>query len=303
MAAYQAALDCGPAPQAKTKEPPGSFGALCAAYYASAAFLTLQPVTRATYRNVIEALRAQHGDKPVAMLQREHVRRLLLEKVATPNAANARLKVLRLLMALAIDLKWRRDDPTHGLKRLRIEGDGFATWSEGDIVRFEARWPLGTMQRLAFALMLYTGQRGRSDAAKMGPQHMQAGRIAVRQQKTGTRLSIPVHPELRAAIEACPSGQLAFVTSATGAPFTSGSFGNWFADACRAAGLKGLAAHGLRKAAARRLAEAGCTAHEIAAVTGHRSLRDIETYTRAADQVMRSDAAMAKVSVKLRAKV
>jgi integrase len=43
-------------------------------------------------------------------------------------------------------------------------------------------------------------------------------------------------------------------------------------------------AHGLRKAAARRLAEAGCSANEIAAVTGHASLEEVTRYTKAADQ-------------------
>jgi len=48
--------------------------------------------------------------------------------------------------------------------------------------------------------------------------------------------------------------------------------------------LRNCSAHGLRKAAARRLAEAGCTEHEIAAITGHASLREVQRYTKAADQ-------------------
>ena len=42
--------------------------------------------------------------------------------------------------------------------------------------------------------------------------------------------------------------------------------------------------HGLRKAAARRLAEAGCSASEIMAITGHKTLAEVERYTRAAEQ-------------------
>ena len=52
---------------------------------------------------------------------------------------------------------------------------------------------------------------------------------------------------------------------------------------------------GLRHAAARRFAEAGCTAHEIAAITGHASLKEIVRYTKAADQRRLATAAMNKL--------
>ena len=72
-------------------------------------------------------------------------------------------------------------------------------------------------------------------------------------------------------------------------------FTNWFGDQCTLAGLRNCSAHGLRKAAARRLAEAGCTEHEIAAITGHASLREVQRYTKAADQKRLAAAAMQKV--------
>ncbi len=53
-------------------------------------------------------------------------------------------------------------------------------------------------------------------------------------------------------------------------------------------------AHGLRKAAARRLAEAGCTAKQIQAITGHKTLAEVERYTRKADQVRLARKAMKK---------
>jgi len=61
-----------------------------------------------------------------------------------------------------------------------------------------------------------------------------------------------------------------------------------------AAELEHCSAHGLRKAAARRLAEAGCTAHEIAAITGHASLGELVRYTKAVDQRRLAEAAMTK---------
>lgn len=83
-----------------------------------------------------------------------------------------------------------------------------------------------------------------------------------------------------------------------GAPFASGgAFYNWFMDCAAKAGIgRGLSPHGLRKATARRLAEAGCTPHQIAAVTGHQTLQEVERYTREADQRRLAGAAVRSIT-------
>jgi integrase len=106
---------------------------------------------------------------------------------------------------------------------------------------------------------------------------------------------IPIHPELASIMAASSTGQMTFLTTQFARPFTSAGFGNWFRGQCNAAGLPRCSAHGLRKAAARRLAEAGCTAHEIASITGHASLKEIARYTRGADQRRLAQSAMDKV--------
>src|SRR5262249_42532579 len=110
------------------------------------------------------------------------------------------------------------------------------------------------------------------------------GTISVQQQKTGTALFIPVHPELRAVLDALPKTDLQFLTTLRGRAFSAEVFGKWFKIACRRAGLSHCSAHGLRTAAATRLADAGCSASMIAAVTGHKTLVEVSHYTRAADQ-------------------
>jgi integrase len=148
---------------------------------------------------------------------------------------------------------------------------------------------------LALGLLLYTAQR-RSDVVKMGPQHISNGTVRVRQQKTGANLRIPVHHDLQAILNATPGSHLTFLVTAYGKPFTAGGFSNWFRDRCDEAGLpKECAAHGLRKAACRRLAETGCSANEIAAISGHVTLREVERYTKAADQERMARNAMARV--------
>jgi len=177
-------------------------------------------------------------------------------------------------------LSRRRSDT--GSEVARIKTDGIHTWTEAEIAQFEERHPIGTKARLAFALLLYTAQR-RSDVVGMGRRHVRNGTIAVRQQKTGTMLQIPVHPKLREALGATFDKHLTFLVTEFGKPFSFAGFGN--CDRCAEVGLpKECSAHGLRKAACRRLAEAGCTAHQIRAISGHASLREVERYTKAADQ-------------------
>jgi site-specific recombinase XerD len=105
----------------------------------------------------------------------------------------------------------------------------------------------------------------------------------VRQQKTGAVLQIPIREELRQALDT--SEHLTFLVTENGKPFTPNGFADWFRRRCDEAGLSQCSAHGLRKAQCRRLAEDGCTAHQIAAISGHKSLSEIERYTKAVDQV------------------
>jgi integrase len=109
--------------------------------------------------------------------------------------------------------------------------------------------------------------------------------IKVVQMKTGVRLTIRLHPELQEILRHWPRSHIAILTTVFGKPFSFAGFGNMMADAIKAAGLPDRCVpHGLRKAAARRLAEAGCSEKQIAAVTGHTTLKEVARYTRAANQ-------------------
>lgn len=281
----------------------GTVNALITTYYASPEWLTLRDSTRRTYRGIVERWKADHGLKRVRMLERRHVADHVTNAFQTsgPHAANRLLYMLRLIMRFAVANDWRRDDPTIGVRPLRAPSGGFVSWSEDDIAKFETRWAKGTRERLAFALLLYTGQR-RGDMVRMGRQHIAGDSIRVVQNKTGARLAIPLHPELKAAIDDTPNEHLTFLTTAKGKPFSAAGFGNWFREACNGAGLADRSAHGLRKAAARRLAEAGCSVLQIAAVTGHRTLQEVARYTAAADQERLARVAVGKMTPKGRNK-
>jgi integrase len=174
-------------------------------------------------------------------------------------------------------------NPAIGVKRYRSEGEGWRTWTESEIEQFQARHPIGTRGGLALALLLYTAQR-RGDVVGLGWQHVRGDTIVMRQEKTGATLALPMHPELARALAAVPRTNLNFLLTEFGKPFTSAGFGNWFREQCNLAGLPQCSAHGLRKAAATRLANAGASTDQIKAITGHRSISEVARYTRAADQ-------------------
>jgi integrase len=185
-------------------------------------------------------------------------------------------------MKFAIDAELRTDDPTLRVK-LYPEGE-IHTWTDDEISQFEARWPIGTRERMAFALFLFTGQR-KSDVVRMAWTDIVGKAIKVVQAKTGAKLTIALHPDLQEILKRWPRTHVAILTTAFGKPFSVAGFGNMMGDAIRGAGLPArCVSHGLRKAAARRLAEAGCSEKQIAAVTGHRTLKEVARYTRAADQ-------------------
>ncbi len=146
------------------------------------------------------------------------------------------------------------------------------------------------------ALMLYTACR-RGDVIRLGPQHIKDGQLEYRQAKNSKRkpsdISIPVHADLMEIIQATPREHLTFLTTEYAKPFTDAGFGNWFRDRCNEAGLKDCSAHGLRKASAKHLAECGATTLEIMSIAGHKSLGEVERYTRAAGRKTLAESAMA----------
>lgn len=288
MDAYAACLADEPAkPSRRAAAAPGTLAALAVSYYGSPKYRHLAPSSRANYRRVIDGFLKEHGHRRVDQLRREHIDAIIGRMANRPGAGIVLLKRIRTLVRYAISLKWLQHDPTLGATSYRSKE--FHTWTEKELTQFEVHWPEGSRQRLAYALLLYTGQRG-SDVHRMSYAHIDGDTIEVVQQKTGQegsdeKLVIPMHRNLRRELAQAKRKHVVILATAFGQPFSVKGFGNFMSDAIRAAGLPPKCkAHGLRKAAARRLAEAGCTAKQIQAITGHRSLEEVERYTRKADQ-------------------
>lgn len=289
---YQRALagEIVPAKPPRVVVVQGSLRALCIAYFGSAEVQRLDRRTVHVRRLIMDHLCERFGTCRVDELEARHVRAMRDLKPDRPEAGNAIVKALRAVLRFGVETGHLSQNVAKDVAYIRSGGEGFHSWSPSEVAQFERAFPIGTKARLAFDLLLCTGQR-RSDVVRLGWHHLHGDTITFTQVKNGrlkpVTLSLPLLPELWESLIATVGDERgpAFLLSEHGKPFTAESFGNRFRKWCNEAGLPHCSSHGLRKAAAKRLAEHGCSIHEIAAVTGHRSLKEVQRYTLGADQI------------------
>jgi len=172
LAAYEAALNGMEGPQrAREQAAPGTFKRLIGEYYGSVEFRRTKPSSQAVTRGILDRFAAEHGHRTVRGMTRQHVGAIIGARADTPAAANVLLKKLRALMAFAIANGQASIDPT--AKVARFKEGSHHTWTDDELAQFEAHWPLGTRQRTAYAMALYTGQR-RADLARWTRRHYDA---------------------------------------------------------------------------------------------------------------------------------
>jgi integrase len=295
MAAYAAALAGVPDVEiGVSRALPGTISALVVAYYGSDEWHKLAADTQKNRRRIIERFRVQHGNKRVALLEREHILGMLAA-IERPSAKRHWLKAIRGLLRAAVPTM-RRDDPTEGITGIKMpKTKGHHTWTDEEIAQYRAYWPLGTQQRLVMEFALETASR-RGEVVRFGPQHVKNGRIRIERTHGSEDVDMPMSPELQAACDAMPKVHLTYIITAHGKPRSKYGLGNDFAKWVTEAGLPARCRlHGLKKGGMRRLAEAGGTAHELMAFSGHKTLTEVQRYTADADRKRLADAAMAKL--------
>jgi integrase len=277
---------------------PGTYRWLCMQYIRSTDFRELDPKTQHVRRQVLEHTWAERiapgaqetfAEFPVSKLSSKAVRVLRDRKRDFPQAANVRVKAIRRLFrwALEDEVPGIKLNPARDVSYLWGRQGGFHSWTIDEVEQYEARHLIGTTPRLALALLLYTGQR-RSDVVLFGRQHVRNGWLRFTQQKNRNRrpitLEIPILPVLQKTIDASRTGDLTFLVSENGQPFTANGFGNRMREWCDQAGLPQCTSHGLRKTGAAIAAENGATPHELMSIFGWLTLKEAERYTRAAEQ-------------------
>lgn len=301
LAAYQSAVKELRGSEAPKKKPQplakGTFEWLGETYFkASPLFRKLDPASKATRKNILRSCFAEPkkpgettriGDCPLAALTPQHIQVLRDRKIDAPGAANNRLKYLSALFAWAVEANLMKHNPVRDVMRAKYASDGFHTWSPDEVDQYIERHPIGTKAYLALALLLYIGARG-CDMVTFGRQHVKNGEITFRPSKTkkttGKVLILPVLPALQAALDAGPTGELTFLVTTYGKPFTAAGFRNWFRDRCDEAKLPHCTGHGLRKAGATIAAENGATEAQLMSIYGWETAKEAARYIKAARQ-------------------
>jgi len=260
-----------------------SFRWLCQQYFKRAAnSVTLDTISRR--RRLLEDICVKHGDKPFELLERKHVTAIRDTRIDSPGAANNIVKAISALYAWAIEVGEAKVNPCNGIKRLK-SGEGWHTWTLDEIEQFEAKHPPGSTARRALAIFMFTGLR-LSDAAILGRQHLENGWIRIRPGKTrkssGVEVNVPILPDLEVELAQVPAGQLTFLVTEYGKPFSDKGLGNKMRQWCDESGLFHCSAHGLRKAGASIAAENGATSDQLKAIFGWTTSQQADLYTRAA---------------------
>jgi integrase len=289
----------------------GTWRWLCVRYFEQCAeYKRLDDRTRHVRRQILEGTFDEKTrpdsnrlfrDMPLSKMDTNAVEVLRDRKIATPEAANSRVKAIRQVFKWGIRKKYAPHDPARDVEYFKSGSTGFRTWTIDEVLQFQERHPVGTKARLALDLLLFTGQR-RSDIIRFGRQHARGGKLTFTQHKgrnrKAKRLTLLVLPVLQQTLNASPCGDLTFLVNEFGRPFTDAGFGNWFRDRCVEADVPGRA-HGLRKAGATIAANNGATAHQLMAIFGWDTLKQAELYTREANQRRLAEDAMHMIAVPL----
>lgn len=309
-----AEVDAGAHAAAPTGDRRGTWRWLCERYLASDTFRNIATSTQGARRSCLEATYDEpvqpgstetYGDYPVDRMTPKAIRVLRDRKknAALPEAANYRLKSINAVFkwALSEENDGRVDgyliasNPARDVTRYKSSSGGWHTWEPHEVEKFEARHPIGSKARLALALLMYTGGR-RSDVSRLGKQHRRMvanpdtgrlepwfkWRVWKNRERKHVEIEIPILTELEQILEQSPVGDLTYIVTEFGKPFTNWGFGNKMRQWCDQAGLPHCSAHGLRKAGATRAAENGATVHQLMAIFGWATTKEAETYTRAA---------------------
>ena len=294
---YHAAVAGLPARHsAKDKTSAGSLAWLIERYRETTAWSGLSLATRRQRENIFKHVLESASRQPFANITTATIMAGRDRRAATPDQARHFLDAMRGLFRWAVKAKLVKSDPTIGVDNPpRPKTGGFQVWTEEDIAAYEARWPSGTRQRVWLDVLIYTGLR-RGDAVRLGRQHVRNSVATIKTEKTDTVVTLPILPALSATLQAGPCGDLTFIAGENGRPLAKESFGNLFRKACREAGLRDRSAHGLRKAAATRAANAGATVAQLEAIFGWNGGTMASYYTKAADRRRLAIEAMHKLA-------
>jgi integrase len=254
----------------------GTLMSIIAKYKAAPEFTQLADTTRKEYLRYIRLIEDDFGDLPVAAVADRRVRgefKSWRDRFAnTPRKADFAWTVLARIMSFAKDRGIITTNPCERGGRLYVADRRDKIWTEKDIAAVLA--VASKEVQLALILALWTGQR-QGDLLRLPWSAYESPNIRLRQSKGRRRVALPAGAPLRVLLDTAAHRGPLILTNTRGLAWTSDGFRTSWAKACDRAGISGLTFHDLRGTAVVRLAVAGATVPQIAAVTGH-SLKDVE---------------------------
>lgn len=278
-----------------TKPAKGSVDAFVSRYVGSKVFKELARNTQNARRNNLRRfceMRAPTGKRvgglQLRAMELRHLRVILADM--TPDTKRVMAQAIRAMIESAVERGEMAENVAKDfvvrLPKTKGRRAGRHTWTAAEIASYRAHHAPGSRARLALDIGLLTGQRI-GDAVRIGWGDVDRMILTFDQQKTGATARIPVKDELFEVVRDLPHG-LPWIRTGAGAPWASAeSFRNQFRSWCAAAGLDPRCTyHGLRKAFCCHWAQAGVSAHQIATMSGHISLSEVERYTKDADREM-----------------
>jgi len=254
----------------------GTFMSVIARYKAAPEFTKIAASTRRDYLRYIKLIEEEFADLPIAALADRRIRgdfKGWRDKFAnTPRKADLAWTVLARILSFAKDRGIITSNPCERGGRLYVADRRDKIWTEQDIA---AVLSVASEEiRLALILALWSGQR-QGDLLRLPWSAYESPHIRLRQSKGGRRVVMPAGTPLRALLDTTQRRGPLILTNTLGRPWTSDGFRTSWAKACERAGIGDLTFHDLRGTAVVRLAIAGASVPQIAAVTGH-SLKDVE---------------------------
>jgi integrase len=233
---YEAAIG-GKTPPRKAGPTAGSLAWLIERYREVNAWTSMSMAMRRQRENIFKQVIATAGTTAYANITSPMIAKGRDRRSETPFQARHFIDTMRGLFAWAKSASLVKSNPALDVEYPTLKsGAGFPMWTGDDVAAYERRWPLGTRQHVWLAVLLYTGLR-RGDAVRIGKQHVRDGVTTLQTEKTDTPVDVTILPPLEAALQAGPTGDLAFICGADGEPLTKEAFGNAFRDVCRAAGV------------------------------------------------------------------
>lgn len=292
-AEYAAAVAGTPVHQPFSKPHKGSLRWLVDRWKESSDWHMTASSTKRQRENILLHVLAGNGEKPFVQITDADILAGRERRMKTPFAANNFLKTMRALFTWAKSVKLVTVNPVLEVPFLPRRTEGHEPWTIADVGSYRSKWEIGTRQRLAMEVLLWSGLR-RGDAVRLGRQHLVSDdMLRIKTEKTDVVVSVKVSASLAEILKAGPTGDLAFIVGEHGRPMAKESFGTIFRQWCNAAGVS-KSAHGLRKFAAIALAEAGGTEMELQAAFGWTTNSQSSVYTRNASRDKLSADGMAK---------